>query len=96
MCVFYWLGKKAGYFSRKAEDGAPMGFGDALYSGVLGLFLGFPQSYLGIMAGSIAGIIFIAGELARAAATQTERRVIPYAPAFTIGAVLVALFSLGA
>lgn len=65
MFMFYWLGKKVGYFSRKAEDGAPMGFGDVLYSGVLGLFLGFPQSYLGIMAGSIAGIIFIAGELAR-------------------------------
>ncbi len=72
MVVFYWLGKKVGYFSRKAEDGAPMGFGDVLYSGVLGLFLGFPQSYLGIMAGSIAGIIFIAGELARAAVTKKK------------------------
>jgi prepilin signal peptidase PulO-like enzyme (type II secretory pathway) len=59
-----------------------MGFGDVLYSGVLGLFLGFPQSYLGIMAGSIAGIIFIAGELARTAAAKTERRVIPWLTLF--------------
>ena len=95
MFVFYWLGKKVGYFSRKAEDGTPMGFGDVLYSGVLGLFLGFPQSYLGIMIGSIVGIIFIGGELVHAAATKTKRRAIPFAPAFTIGAIAVTLFSLG-
>jgi prepilin signal peptidase PulO-like enzyme (type II secretory pathway) len=94
MFLFYWMGKKVGYFSRKAEDGAPMGFGDVLYSGVLGLFLGFPQSYLGIMIGAIAGIILIGGELVRAAVTKTKRKAIPFAPAFTIGVILVALFYL--
>ena len=94
MFLFYWLGKKVGYFSRKAEDGAPIGFGDVLYSGVLGLFLGFPQSYFGIMIGSIVGIVFIGGELLRAAVTKTKRRAIPFAPAFTIGVILVALFYL--
>lgn len=94
MFLFYWMGKKVGYFSRKAEGGAPMGFGDVLYSGVLGLFLGFPQSYLGIMIGAIAGIIFIGGELVRAAVTKTKRKAFPFAPAFTIGAILVTLFCL--
>jgi prepilin signal peptidase PulO-like enzyme (type II secretory pathway) len=36
----------------------------------------------------------IGGELVRAGVTKTKRRAIPFAPAFTIGAIVVSLFYL--
>jgi leader peptidase (prepilin peptidase)/N-methyltransferase len=75
-------------------DGEALGFGDVIFSGVLGLLLGWP----GILAGLLLAVLLggIAGLLALAAALFARRYrpdlAIPYGPFLVLSAIVLMYF----
>lgn len=87
--VLYFLGKSIRWISRRAEDGVPLGFGDVLFSSILGLALGFPSSYLGIFAGSLLGLIAVSTLWISRKIRGKQAVTIPYAPFLALGTWII-------
>jgi len=90
--ALYFLGKKTAYFARRSADGVPLGLGDVLFSGILGLALGFPGSYLGVLGGSLLGLAFILILWIVGKLKGDKVRAIPYAPFLALGTWIVMFF----
>ncbi|MBP9814637.1 prepilin peptidase [Candidatus Woesebacteria bacterium] len=79
------------YFLWWITRGKGMGFGDVKLAGVLGLFLGFPDTilafYIAFLTGAVVGVILILG---RRAGMKTK---IAFGPFLIFGAIATLLFS---
>jgi leader peptidase (prepilin peptidase)/N-methyltransferase len=89
--VVYALGKKMPAFASRAGDGVPIGFGDVVFSGILGLALGFPNSYWGLLLGAGIGALFVFVIWLVGKVKGSGKRTMAYVPALAAGALIMFL-----
>lgn len=91
--IVYWMAKKI-WWRDKRPNGDPVGVGDVILAGITGLALGFPDSYLALIIGSLAGGIG-AGLVWLTRRGRGEKTIyMPYAPVLIFGSLFVLFLGL--